>query len=64
MEQGADAVLVNTAIAESRDPVRMAQAMRQAVVAGREGFLAGRMPRRAKAAPSSPTEGRVVEERA
>ena len=64
MEQGADAVLVNTAIAESRDPVRMAQAMRQAVVAGREGFLAGRMPRRANAAPSSPTKGRVVEERA
>lgn len=59
MELGADAVLVNTAIAEARDPVRMAAAFAQAVHAGREAHLAGRMPVRAHASPSSPTAGVV-----
>jgi thiazole synthase len=59
MEIGADAVLVNTAIAEARDPVRMAGAFRKAVEAGREGFLAGRMPVRAHASASSPVAGVV-----
>lgn len=59
MEIGADAVLVNTAIAEARDPVRMAAAFRRAVEAGREGHLAGRMPVRAHASASSPVAGVV-----
>lgn len=59
MEIGADAVLVNTALAEARDPVRMASAFRKAVEAGREAYLAGRMPVRAHASPSSPTVGIV-----
>jgi thiazole synthase len=59
MELGADAVLVNTALAEAGDPVRMAAAFRQAVEAGRLGYLAGRMPVRAHASPSSPTAGVV-----
>ena len=59
MEMGADAALVNTAIAEARDPVRMAAAFARAVEAGREGYLAGRMPVRAHASPSSPTAGVV-----
>jgi thiazole synthase len=59
MEAGADAVLVNTAIAQAKDPVRMAEAMRRAVEAGRLGYLAGRMPRRDRAVASSPTEGVV-----
>jgi len=58
MEQGADAVLVNTAIAAADDPVLMARAMRTAVEAGRLGYLAGRMPRRGATA-SSPESGRV-----
>lgn len=57
MELGCDGVLMNTAIAAARDPVRMARAMRQAVSAGRDAFLAGRMPRRFAASPSSPAEG-------
>ncbi|MEN8375820.1 MAG: thiazole synthase [Gemmatimonadota bacterium] len=57
MEQGVDGILMNTALAEARDPVRMARAMRAAVDAGRDAFLAGRMPRREWAVPSSPTEG-------
>ncbi len=58
MELGCDAVLMNTAIAHARDPVRMARAMRHAVIAGREAYLAGRMPRRAYVAdPSSPLVG-------
>jgi thiazole synthase len=61
METGADAVLVNTAIAAATDPVRMAEAMRLAVEAGRLGYLAGRMPRRAHAVASSPETGRVGE---
>ncbi|HEX6058306.1 MAG TPA: thiazole synthase [Gemmatimonadaceae bacterium] len=59
MEMGADAVLVNTAIAESADPVRMAAAFRGAVEAGRIARLAGRMPVRAHASPSSPVTGVV-----
>jgi thiazole synthase len=59
MELGAAAVLLNTAIAKSDDPVGMARAMRHAVVAGREAFRAGRMPRRARAEPSSPQLGLV-----
>ncbi|MBE3580059.1 MAG: thiazole synthase [Thermoanaerobacteraceae bacterium] len=59
MEIGADACLINTAIAQARDPVLMAQAMKQAVEAGRKGFLAGRIPKRSYASPSSPTEGMI-----
>ena len=57
MEQGVDGVLMNTGIAAAQDPVRMATAMRHAVDAGREAFLAGRMPRREVAVPSSPRTG-------
>jgi thiazole synthase len=57
MELGAAGVLMNTAVAEAADPVKMAQAMKLAVQAGRLAYLAGRMPRRATAAPSSPTAG-------
>ncbi|HET7790089.1 MAG TPA: thiazole synthase [Gemmatimonadales bacterium] len=57
MEQGVDGILMNTAIAAARDPVAMAHAMRCAVDAGRTAFLAGRMPRREVASPSSPLEG-------
>lgn len=59
MELGVDGILMNTAIAKARDPVRMARAMRLAVDAGRLAFEAGRMPRREWAVPSSPVEGRV-----
>jgi thiazole synthase len=57
MEQGVDGILMNTALAEAAHPVAMAEAMRQATDAGRLAFLAGRMPRREVAAPSSPTRG-------
>jgi thiazole synthase len=60
MELGCAGVLMNTAIAKAQDPVRMARAMRLAVDAGREAFLAGRMPRKLyAAAPSSPTTGLI-----
>jgi thiazole synthase len=59
MELGCDGVLMNSAIALAQDPVRMAHAMRLAVQAGREAFLAGRMPRRFSASPSSPMAGRL-----
>ncbi|WP_406677905.1 thiazole synthase [Moorella sp. ACPs] len=59
MEIGASACLINTAIAEARDPVLMATAMRQAVIAGRLGYLAGRIPKKTYASPSSPTEGMI-----
>ena len=60
MELGCDGVLMNTAIAGARDPVRMARAMRLAIEAGREAFLAGRMPRKFYSAdPSSPTQGLI-----
>ena len=54
MELGCDGVLMNTAIAEAKEPVRMARAMRHAVIAGREAWLAGRMARRRHASASSP----------
>ena len=57
MELGADAVLMNTAIAGAREPVAMARAMRLAVEAGRLAYLAGRIPRRMYANASSPLEG-------
>jgi thiazole synthase len=57
MEQGVDGILMNTALAEAKDPITMAAAMRHAVEAGRQAFLAGRMPRREVAMPSSPTLG-------
>ena len=60
MELGCDGVLMNTAIAGARDPVRMAHAMKLAVRAGREAFLAGRMPRKFAASPSSPMAGRLA----
>lgn len=59
MELGVDGILMNTAIAAARDPVRMAAAMRLAVEAGRLAWEAGRMPKRQWAAASSPSEGRV-----
>ena len=57
MEQGVDGILMNTGIAAASDPVRMATAMRLAVDAGRLAHLAGRMPRREVAVPSSPIAG-------
>jgi thiazole synthase len=61
MELGCDAVLMNTAIAKAQNPVLMAQAMRKAVEAGREAFLAGRMPKKLySATPSSPTTGLIA----
>ncbi|MFP6727831.1 MAG: sulfur carrier protein ThiS [Alphaproteobacteria bacterium] len=59
MELGCDGVLMNTAIAEARDPIRMARAMKHAVVAGREAYLAGRMPKKRYADPSSPLAGLI-----
>jgi thiazole synthase len=61
MELGCDGVLMNTAIAAAKDPVMMAQAMRKAVEAGRQAFLAGRMPKKLySATPSSPTAGTIT----
>ncbi len=61
MELGCDGVLMNTAIALAQDPVTMAGAMRKAVEAGREAYLAGRMPKKVySAAPSSPTTGLIT----
>jgi thiazole synthase len=59
MELGCDAVMTNTAIAEAKDPIRMARAMKHAVIAGREAYLAGRMPRRMYASASSPMAGLI-----
>jgi thiazole synthase len=59
MELGADAVLMNTAIANAADPVLMAEAMHHAVIAGRNAYLAGRMPKKLYATASSPLEGVV-----
>lgn len=59
MELGCDGVLMNTAIAEAKDPVLMARAMKAAVEAGRMGYLAGRMQRRRYADPSSPLAGLI-----
>jgi thiazole synthase len=61
MELGCDGVLMNTAIAEAKDPVLMASAMKKAVEAGREAYLAGRMPKKLySASPSSPTGGVIA----
>src|SRR6266436_5567681 len=59
MELGYDAVLMNTGIAAAQDPVLMAEAMKNAVLAGRQAYLAGRMPRKLYATASSPVEGVV-----
>ncbi|HEU4646188.1 MAG TPA: thiazole synthase, partial [Burkholderiales bacterium] len=64
MELGCDGVLMNTAVAAAKDPVMMARAMKKAVEAGREAFLAGRMPRKLyTAAPSSPVDGKIAPSR-
>jgi thiazole synthase len=60
MELGIDGVLLNTGIALADDPVGMARAMKHAWIAGREAYLAGRMPARVYASPSSPREGRFT----
>jgi thiazole synthase len=57
MEQGVDGVLMNTAIAVAEDPVAMGRAMRLGIQAGRLAYLAGRMPSREIAVPSSPSRG-------
>jgi thiazole synthase len=57
MELGADAVLMNTAIANAQDPILMAQAMKHGVIAGRSAYLAGRMAKKLYATASSPLEG-------
>ncbi|MCJ8190477.1 bifunctional sulfur carrier protein/thiazole synthase protein [Sphingomicrobium aestuariivivum] len=59
MELGCDGILMNTAIAEAKDPVRMARAMKHAVLAGRDSYLAGRMAKRRYADPSSPLAGLI-----
>ena len=59
MELGCDGILMNTAIAEAKDPIRMARAMKLAVEGGREAYLAGRMGRRRYADPSSPLAGLI-----
>jgi thiazole synthase len=63
MELGADAVLMNTAIALAQDPVAMAHAMRLGVEAGRLAFRAGRIPRKSYASASSPSEGLIASTR-
>jgi thiazole synthase len=60
MEQGVDGILMNTALAEARDPIGMARAMRWAVDAGRAAYLAGRMPRREVAVPSTTERGMLA----
>jgi thiazole synthase len=57
MEIGADAVLMNTALAEAGDPALMADAIRKGVEAGRQAYLAGRIPKKRYASASSPAEG-------
>ncbi len=59
MELGCDGVLMNTAIAEAKNPILMADAMKHAVIAGRQAYLAGRMPKRLYADPSSPLSGLI-----
>ncbi|MHC4847811.1 MAG: thiazole synthase [Planctomycetota bacterium] len=61
MELGIEGVLLNTGIAMAKDPIGMARAMKHACIAGREAFLAGRMPAREYASPSSPREGRFTQ---
>ena len=59
MELGCDAVLMNTAIAEAKSPILMAEAMKNSVIAGRQAYLAGRMPKKMYADPSSPLAGLI-----
>ncbi|WOE69810.1 thiazole synthase [Hydrogenimonas thermophila] len=59
MELGADAVLTNTAIAQAKEPIKMAEAMKHAVIAGRLSYLAGRIPKRPYATASSPVDGMI-----
>ncbi len=59
MELGVDGVLLNTGVAQAKDPVLMAEAMKHACMAGRKAFLAGRIPKKLHAAASSPQEGRI-----
>lgn len=59
MELGCDGVLMNTAIAEAKEPLRMANAMKHAVIAGREAYLSGRMAKKKYADPSSPLAGLI-----
>ena len=59
MELGCDGVLMNAAVAEAQDPILMARAMKHAVKAGRNAYLAGRMPRKKFADPSSPLAGLI-----
>ncbi|RUM43653.1 MAG: thiazole synthase [Hydrogenimonas sp.] len=59
MELGADAVLTNTAIAQAKEPILMAEAMKHAVIAGRKSYLAGRIPKRPYATASSPVDGMI-----
>ena len=59
MELGCDAVLMNTAIAEAKSPILMAEAMKNAVISGRQAYLAGRMPKKMYADPSSPLAGLI-----
>ena len=59
LEMGCDAILMNTAIAEAKDPILMAEAMRLGVEAGRKAYLAGRMPKKLYASASSPMDGRI-----
>jgi thiazole synthase len=59
MELGCDGVLMNTAIAEAKNPILMAEAMKNAVAAGRQAYLAGRMKKRLYADPSSPVGGLI-----
>ena len=59
MELGVDGILMNTAVAGAKNPILMAEAMREAVSAGRKAFLAGRMPKRLYANASSPEAGLI-----
>jgi thiazole synthase len=60
MELGADGVLLNTGVAHAKDPIRMAEAMRHAIEAGRLAYLSGRIPKKLYATASSPTEGTIA----
>jgi thiazole synthase len=59
MELGCDGVLINTAVAEAKNPILMAEAMKDAVTAGRKSFIAGRIKKKVSANPSSPFEGLI-----
>ena len=59
MEMGCDGVLINSAIANAKNPIRMAKAFKNAVISGRDSYLAGRMKKNYFATPSSPTDGLI-----